>query len=60
MDLPEGNVERRSLDDHDEKCVGPLAADQAAFYVDSSHATDLKNRRSMGGYLSTIGGSAVL
>ena len=48
MDLPEGNVKRRSLEDHDEKFVGPLAADQTDFYVDSSHATDLKNRRSMG------------
>ena len=60
MDLPVGDVERRPLEDHDEKFVGPLAADQAAFYVDSSHATDLKNRRSMGGYVGTIGGSAVL
>ena len=60
MDLPFGDMKRRSLEDHDEMFVGPLADDQAAFYVDSSHATDLKNRRSMGGYVCNIGGSAVL
>ena len=31
MDLPEGDVKRRPLEDHDEMFVGPLAADQAAF-----------------------------
>ena len=60
MDLPEDDVKRRSLEDHDDKLLGTLAADQATFYVDSSHDTDLKNRRSMGGYMGTIGGSAVL
>ena len=43
MDLPVGDVERRPLEEYDEKFVGPLAADQAEFYVDSSHATDTKN-----------------
>jgi hypothetical protein len=60
MDLPAGDVERRPLEEHDEKCLGPLAADQAAFYMDSSNATDLKNWQSMRGYVGTIRGSAVL
>ena len=59
-ELPMGTVVRRPLDANDEKFVGPDRADQLAFYVDAAHATDLRTRRSMGGYVGTFSGTAVV
>ena len=45
------NFDHHHLVEHDAKWVGPDRADQAAFYVGVFHATDLNNRRSVGGYM---------
>ena len=45
------NFDHHPLFEHDEKLVGQDRADQAAFNVGVSHATDLNNRQSVGGYM---------
>eukprot|EP00957_Ditylum_brightwellii_P199707 15223857-Ditylum_brightwellii.AAC.1 len=58
-DLPKGTHIRQALSDTDQKFIGPEKADQLAIYVNAAHATDIKQRQSMGNQTALFAGTAI-